>query len=96
MTENQKLWNNRISEWEQSGISQRKYCKEENISYPAFQYWRKRIRIKSNQFVELKIDSDTVNQSITINLPNGIYLAVNDTTNLKMVKELVCELKDLL
>ena len=96
MTENQKLWNTRISAWEQSGISQRKYCNQENISYPAFQYWRKRIRIKSGQFVELKVDSVIDKEPITINLSNGICLAVNDATNLKTVKDLVRELKDLL
>jgi len=96
MTENQKLWNNRISAWEHSGISQRNYCKQENINYPAFQYWRKRIRVKSGQFVELKVDSVIDNEPITINLPNGICLEVNDATNLKTIKDLVRELKDLL
>ena len=55
MTENQKLWNTRISAWEQSGISQQKYCAQENISYPAFQYWRKKLHVKSKRFVEVKM-----------------------------------------
>lgn len=29
-----------ISDWQQSGTSQVKYCKSVNISYPAFVYWR--------------------------------------------------------
>jgi hypothetical protein len=29
-----------IKDWEQSGLSQEKYCKSVNLSYPAFVYWR--------------------------------------------------------
>lgn len=29
-----------IRDWQQSGISQEKYCKSVNVSYPAFVYWR--------------------------------------------------------
>jgi|SRR5690349_18396492 len=29
-----------IKDWQQSGLSQDKYCKSVNISYPAFVYWR--------------------------------------------------------
>ena len=29
-----------IKDWQQSGLSQEKYCKSVNLSYPAFVYWR--------------------------------------------------------
>lgn len=29
-----------IKDWEQSGLSQEKYCKSANLSYPTFVYWR--------------------------------------------------------
>jgi hypothetical protein len=29
-----------IKDWEQSGLSQEKYCKSVNLSYPTFVYWR--------------------------------------------------------
>lgn len=29
-----------IKDWQQSGLSQEKYCKSANLSYPTFVYWR--------------------------------------------------------
>jgi hypothetical protein len=37
---NIKLWEKRIAGWQASGISQSKYCEQENISYTTFSYWR--------------------------------------------------------
>jgi hypothetical protein len=33
-----------IKDWQQSGLSQDKYCKSVNVSYPAFVYWRVKFR----------------------------------------------------
>ena len=33
-----------IKHWQQSGLSQDKYCKSVNLSYPAFVYWRVKFR----------------------------------------------------
>jgi len=97
MTETQKLWEHRISDWEQSGMSQRKYCTQNDISYSTFNYWRRKSSPKIKQFAEVKIkDSIIDNSNITINLPNGIQLSVKQLNNLKGVKELVYELKDLI
>lgn len=97
MTENQKLWERRISDWEKSGISQKKYCVRENINYSTFNYWRKKSRAKTKQFMEIKVsDSIIENTIVTINLPNGICLSLNQLNNHTGVKELVHELKDIL
>jgi hypothetical protein len=33
-----------IQEWQQSGFSQKAYCKEQSIKYHVFHYWYKRYR----------------------------------------------------
>lgn len=96
MTENQKLWKSRISGWEQSSISQKKYCIQNNLSYSTFNYWRKKLRPKTDHFTELKVhDSIIENTHITIDLPNGICLSLNQLNNLDSIKELIRKLKGL-
>jgi hypothetical protein len=41
--EKQALWNKRIDECQASGLSIKKWCQENNIVYPTFQYWRAKI-----------------------------------------------------
>jgi hypothetical protein len=51
----------RIGHWQQSGLSQKSWCKQNNIAYATFQYWYKRFRSAAeqepvNDFVPLIID----------------------------------------
>jgi hypothetical protein len=36
-------WAEILARWQRSGASQRGFCREEDISYPAFMYWRKKL-----------------------------------------------------
>ncbi len=38
-----QLWKNHIEGWKKSGLSQEKYCNQQEISYAAFGYWRSRL-----------------------------------------------------
>ena len=38
-----------IKKWQQSGVSQEKYCKSVNISYPTFVYWRTKFLSKGKK-----------------------------------------------
>ena len=96
MPEKQKNWIERIKAWEKSGISQREYCREKNISFSAFQYWRKRLKKKPEQFVEIRVKPvEQSDYSTTIiELPNGIILEI-EKTDFEAVKRLLLLLKDL-
>ena len=39
-----------IKKWQESGMGQKKYCASNDISYPAFVYWRIKFRGKSKKF----------------------------------------------
>ena len=43
-TDKQNIWTRHINNWEQSPLSQVAYCKETNLSYSAFGYWRTRLK----------------------------------------------------
>jgi hypothetical protein len=36
-------WMRRFSEWEESGLSQREFCRTRGISLSGFRYWRSRL-----------------------------------------------------
>jgi hypothetical protein len=42
-------WESIIRKWPGSGLSQRKYCLRQSITYSAFRYWYRRLGFKSAQ-----------------------------------------------
>ncbi|VAW56481.1 hypothetical protein MNBD_GAMMA07-601, partial [hydrothermal vent metagenome] len=44
----QALWTDRMAAWEVSGLSQPRFCEQNNISYSAFGYWRTRLKNKKS------------------------------------------------
>ena len=91
----QENWKNRIKAWENSGLSQKTYCRQEKISFSAFCYWRKKLAGSTHRFVELKfkrIDDSSI-PPIAITLPNGIRIDLSINTDSKTIGSLVSSLK---
>ncbi len=40
----QSLWLARVTAWKDSGLSQKKYCDQEQLTYTTFVYWRGRLK----------------------------------------------------
>ncbi len=40
----QRFWSDRIAAWKDSGLSQQKYCDQEQLTYTTFVYWRGRLK----------------------------------------------------
>ena len=38
----ERNWTNHMSQWESSGLSQKKYCVQNGLNFHTFQYWRTR------------------------------------------------------
>jgi len=47
--EKQQLWDQNIQAQKQSGLSQKQWCQEKDISYHTFKYWKQRTKISSQQ-----------------------------------------------
>jgi hypothetical protein len=45
--EKRRLWQGRLDEWKDSGLTQAGYCRLHNLDARNFQYWKKRILSKS-------------------------------------------------
>lgn len=50
-----QYWNTHIEGWKKSGLSQEQYCKQQDLSYAAFGYWRSRLLKESqNTYKEIE------------------------------------------
>lgn len=61
MTKKERLSSTRLEEWKKSGLSQRRYCEERQLSLSTFRWWRSRLREPGSSagqptsFVELPV-----------------------------------------
>lgn len=90
---NQQQWSVRINEQIESGLTQTKWCEENNINVHKFRYWKSRMnKIKGiqsdNGFIAIKPLIATQNSSIrlTIGLAS---VDVNESANLDLLNDVV-------
>ena len=77
-------WKRIIKRWENSGISQKEFCKQHNIAYSSFKYWRNKITniLEVSAFKEIEVvkkKSDicaNVKSPININLPGNVIVSI--------------------
>ena len=74
-----------VKDWQESGITQEKYCKSANIFYPAFVYWRVKLLSKNKKTINSKFlplaspsyaaPQHSENQKIEVISPDGTRLS---------------------
>ena len=77
MTTEQKhdFWQRHIDGWHQSKQSKKEYCKQQNLSFASFGYWRTRLNRKTetrSKFISVSVPS--VSASVNVFLPIGLRL----------------------
>jgi hypothetical protein len=82
-----------ITQWQQSGLSQRAFCANNNIAYHVFHYWYGVYRAGENNsgsFLPLNISPASNHEQITITGINGVQVkfSFNDQSVL-FVKQLL-------
>jgi hypothetical protein len=88
---NVNKWTKVVREWQESGKSQREFCKDQGISYWTFRNWNIKLKnLKSEMnlvpvpFVEVRVDkvkSTGMSKPIKIYLPCGIAIAIDPETD---------------
>ncbi len=66
-----------ISKWQQSGLSQKAFCTDNNIRYHVFHYWYKVYKAEQNvtsSFLPVNIKPVARQEQITITGLNGLQL----------------------
>jgi len=83
--EKSSFWRDHIAGWESSQISQAKYCKQENISYVQFCYWRnkfseKKHRPADTRLLPVQLSAQNLLPPLRIRLPNQVVLELPANT----------------
>jgi hypothetical protein len=86
-----------IEQWKASGLSQKAYCRQQNLSYHVFHYWYKVYRDEKGvapndnaTFVPLRIEAQPVARSLfELILPNGKRLVFHQQPSAEFLKALL-------
>ena len=67
-------WQQHIDSWKNSGLSQQNYCKQNELTFSSFGYWRG--RLKKNQAASGKLIPVSISRASLINiyLPSGVRI----------------------
>jgi hypothetical protein len=90
-------WRQHIEDWRSSGLSQHAFCRDRNLSFNQFHYWRKKLthpaanktQSQTSALVPVIYSSSSSNYGLSIQLPNGISLRGIASDNLPLVERLL-------
>jgi hypothetical protein len=86
-----------IENWQQSGISQRTFCEQQQIKAHVFYYWYKCYRIQNNtlavqpakKFIELRSQAILLEASIELLLANGHRILFHQPIAASFIKAII-------
>ena len=93
-------WKQQIRTWKLSGLSQAQFCKNNNLIYHRFVYWRGKFddatRASSAKqgrggFATVAVRPDA-DRGLTLSLPNGLIVRGICADNLSVVRQLLDQL----
>jgi len=97
--EKRKYWEDHFRAWEQSGLSQVEYQRQNNLKNHLWWYWRKRISQATDRdvtFVPLSFSSGKMpGQHISVVTPNGYRIEVDNGFDFSKLRQLVEAFKGL-
>lgn len=85
-----------IESWQQSGLSQKGWCSQENISYHIFHYWYKRYRAarlpdENQKFIALQVEpsAETTCAHVELLLCDGRRLLFHSPVSSDYIKAII-------
>ena len=85
-----------IEQWQQSGLTQKAYCIQNNIAYHIFHYWYRCYRHNqsatdpdSSSFVKLQVSSPAIIAHTELLLPDGKRLLFHQPVSSDYLKALI-------
>ena len=93
-------WREQIEAWRRCGQSQQAYCQANDLSYPRFIYWRRKLtgadaggeRRRSSAFVPVAWPVPRASAELSLVLPSGLELRGITAENLSVVEQLLSAL----
>lgn len=94
-----EYWAQHIKQWQESKLSQERYCENNQINYNTFVYWKGVLKGKSEKNskkrflpVEIKAQKDSIEdkpQAIQIKLQSGYVVFIPTTLSIKKIAKLI-------
>jgi hypothetical protein len=73
-----QFWQDHVTAWQGSGLSQTAYCKQHEIKFHNFAYWRNRLSPVITPSAKLmKLGAMPVSSRVMMNLPLGVRLELS-------------------
>ena len=104
MTDQERVayWQERVSQWHESSLSGAQFCKQQQLIYHQFLYWRCRYDSDSNDaaatdslsgFAKVVPLADSGNaNSLSMTLPNGCAITGITSDNVALISSLLAQL----
>jgi len=93
-TERTQYWQDHITQWQVSGLTQKAYCQEQGLRYATFGYWVRKLRAATEEVGTLSsgfvpVTAATSPSGLTLALPNGLEIRGIEADNLCLVQPLL-------
>ena len=99
----QEQWQQRIASWQDSGLSQNAWCRQNDVKSSQFGYWKKKLWTGKTSASSSKMVSAFVpvsltqsqeqicetSSSLTVSLPSGLSVSGIDHHNLTLAGQLI-------
>ena len=93
-------WQQHISQWQKSGLSQAKYCRQHGLKANRFSYHKLKFKAKpaqtsSSGFIKIPVAQVAVKETLaplTLHFTNGLSLSGIEGNNIALVKQLAAVL----
>jgi hypothetical protein len=97
--EKRQFWEGHIQSWQQSGLTQAGYCRENNLKPHQWWYWRKRISRppeKAVTFVPLRFSSGNISRPVlSVVTPNGYRIEFDNGFDFSKLRHLIAAVRGL-
>jgi len=97
-----QFWQNHLAQWQSSGISQAKYCRQHTLASHQFSYWKRKLSANSHglapetkagfarvQIAELTSSFTAASPSLSLCFRDGIQLLGITEETLPLIRQLV-------
>jgi len=94
----QQHWQKHIDDWQSSGLSRARYCRDHELSYHVFNYWHAKLNSSSTPsklvpvLASLPVPTHLPSQGLELQLPNGVHIRGVDSASVDLVGRLIAQL----
>jgi hypothetical protein len=88
-------WKSLIATQAKSGLTQKVFCAQNNLSFAKFGYYCKILKTQSSDcksiatFAPIKISQHPIESEVRLNLPNGFQCIFSSATDIAQIKKLI-------